>query len=645
VTGGNMVFVRRDWVLADSTLAVPAVMGPPIQALPTGTFEAEYKLFRDSVGTTQSANDSAARVGFGLRNADDGVTAGFPANPSLPSMTVAFVPANDMLHAFRAGPSCPVPPYSTCAEQGGIELWGFVPFDQLGKLQERLLVTQTRANHTYMLANSVRFADVFVPNPGTASDPSGTTTTLSVAGTSQDVNGVWRRILYVGRGIGGKFLTALDVTTAGDYKTVSSNSIPPVVLWNRGNPDTDPDDDDFYAKMGQTWSVPAISLADRAATGTARKPSGVDFVLYLGSGYGDTSGCTTAITTDPCEGQTFFTLDALTGDVVAAADVPASAGTPTGGYDNALVANATAFNPAEFTAGAAATATSAHPAASKPTKVYIGDLHGRVWKFDTASPGTANLLTDLGLEQPIAAAVSVLGFDEGGVLVPYVYVNSGYDRRQDPAASGEAFVLAGIKDDQVGDSSPADACQQSPVVAPCLFVRELTQDFAGTTGYFRGTVQPATALANSGSLGRVFFAGTRFNPPAPDGAPFAPDPPPCKSSFDSVLYALGAKTGEAAFDLNADAAADDAYVVYDNSKIAGLGIIAAPDGSGGTSTQLTVDEGLMSQTGGGGAGGNCVAGEGPDCIPPGGPSPGGTGGGTGGGVSATAFRPSSTVCQ
>ena len=85
------------------------------------------------------------------------------------------------------------------------------------------------------------------------------------------------------------------------------------------------------------------------------------------------------------------------------------------------------------------------------------------------------------------------------------------------------------------------------------------------------------------------------------------------------------------------------FVIFDNSKIAGIGIIAAPDGSGGTSTQLTVDEGLMSQTGGGGAGGNCVGGEGPDCIPPGGPTPGGAGGG--GGVTTTSFRPSSTICN
>src|SRR4029453_8604497 len=64
---------------------------------------------------------------------------------------------------------------------------------------------------------------------------------------------------------------------------------------------------------------------------------------------------------------------------------------------------------------------------------------------------------------------------------------------------------------------------------------------------FRGTVQPATAYSETAStgtatVGRVFFGGTRFNPP---GSAFAPPVPPfpCRSSFDSILYARGAQSG------------------------------------------------------------------------------------------------------
>ena len=95
------------------------------------------------------------------------------------------------------------------------------------------------------------------------------------------------------------------------------------------------------------------------------------------------------------------------------------------------MANATTFNPNEFVAAAAG--TSAHPAAFKATRAYIGDLHGRVWKFMAGDPGTPLIVTDLGIEQPIATPISLLAYDEGGSEpVPYVYVTSGYDNRARP---------------------------------------------------------------------------------------------------------------------------------------------------------------------------------------------------------------------
>jgi hypothetical protein len=364
---GDLLYVTRDWMLADSTLATPAVIGQPIEPEPTGSgFEAEYRLFRDGLRDVDNkivgAPNGGTDIGFGLRNpdkdADHTTTAPATDVPNLkPAMTVIYAAANDMLHAFRAGPNCAVPApyelppgttnppfsgfrYSACAEIGGEELWGFVPFDQLGKLRLRM-TTQTRANHTYVLAAGLRFADIFVPNPGTAQDRDGSTTTVTMGSTTASLQGVWRRVLIFGRGIAGKYLTVLDVTTPGDFHTLASNTVPPVVYWSRGNPDTNDGtaggpangtgaEKLAYAKMGETWSIPTLAFVDRAAPGsgpnglansTTRKGSGIDFVLYSGSGYGDTSGCPSS---SPCEGQTFYALDALTGDVIAAADIPAS---------------------------------------------------------------------------------------------------------------------------------------------------------------------------------------------------------------------------------------------------------------------------------------------------------------------------------
>ena len=58
-----------------------------------------------------------------------------------------------------------------------------------------------------MLARGIRFADVFVP---------GAMTNVGIGGvTVPSMQGVWRRVIYFGRGIGGKYVTALDVTAPG----------------------------------------------------------------------------------------------------------------------------------------------------------------------------------------------------------------------------------------------------------------------------------------------------------------------------------------------------------------------------------------------------------------------------------------------
>src|SRR5262249_59886472 len=127
----------------------------------------------------------------------------------------------------------------------------------------------------------------------------------------------------VGRGAGGKFLTALDVTVPGPFTTKTTSTRLPLVVWNRGNPDTSDGaakgagntynnsvagaaDYAAYLKMGETWSVPAMGFATAANNVTARKTSGVEHVAWVGSGFSDVAG----------EGTTFFALDVLTGDVI-----------------------------------------------------------------------------------------------------------------------------------------------------------------------------------------------------------------------------------------------------------------------------------------------------------------------------------------
>jgi hypothetical protein len=572
---GNLMYVRRAWLLAESTQAVPAVIGPALEARPS-LHAGEYTLFRDGPRNTAGQAVDGIDAGFGLRNPDkDGQenppNATGTARPDLkPPMSVVYYAANDMLHAFRGGP-CQA---SVCSDgktnTGGEELWGFVPFDLLFKLPD-LMRLQTRANHTYMLASSVRFADVFVP------DSDG----FTVEGRSQ--TGRWRTVITFGRGIGGKYYTTLDITTPGPYTRGALRANLPILLWSRGNPDTqdglpasgsnenfrtnDPpglnDVDNGkadlaeFAKMGETWSVPAIVAVPQLQN------FGREFAAFVGSGYSTVS----------TEGKTFYALDPLTGDVLHSADVADGTGTLTppcpdppntcAPPPNALVANPAAFVPSQLVFGFVG-----NPGTSQASRIYIGDLHGRIWKWLTgvASP-TLIRFRDLGVNQPISTPVGLLSINGR----PFLFAETGFDNRVDPPPNFQMWAL----EDQQSDT---DITTDQAVTA-------FTRDFAGNVGTppssidgFRGTAQPATAFNDQG-LGRVFFIGTKFNPPGAN----------CVSSFDSVLFALGAVSGAAVYDLDASGTVgtgDEAV------KITGQRVGAVRGARG----QLVLDKGLRAET-------------------------------------------------
>jgi len=570
-SGGSakqLLYKARAWILAESTLSGPAAVTPPQQSKPNIHIN-EYELFRDGPRDSSNHATNGTLQGFGLRNPDDDDQAASKSNASLkPAMSVVYHGANDGLHAYRGAP-CPSASLPCAGETGGEELWAFVPFDQLGKLP-RFMKTQRRSDKTYMIAASVRFADVWVPGPFT----------MSIAGASVAGEGVWRTFLYVGRGIAGKYLTAIDVTVPGPFTRHSINGtdpFAPIPVWSRGNPDTSDGqlkgllnsynnpsagmaDYNAYSKMGQTWSVPGIATVTPAENTTARTPAGVEFVAYVGSGYGATG-----------EGTTFYALDALTGDVIASTDVDLATSPPASPIftPNALVASPAVFTPRQFRAGFIG-----NPASEKATRVYIGDVYGRLWKFvpSTANTGfPAVLMQDLGVQQPIGEGVALLTLDYDGIEKPYIFLETGRDNRvAPPPAATPAFKLIGLRDDAVdGDATTP----QNPYE---LFNRS----DPGTPGIdlparFRGTLQPATAF-NAEGFGRVFFVGTQYNPI--DAS--------CISSFDSILFALTAGTGVAAYDMG-NSGTPTAYTTFIGQKFTGLDVING---------QLVMDKGIAAGT-------------------------------------------------
>jgi hypothetical protein len=375
----------------------------------------------------------------------------------------------------------------------------------------------------------------------------------------------------------------LDVTGRGAFTGRALDTPGPIVLWNRGNPDTvdgtgggSPNgstaEANAYAKMGETWSVPAISFVDKNLN------NGTSVVLYTGSGYGDSA--------NPGEGSFFYTLDAITGDVIASVDVEAAAATNSVtrvglSYSNALVAGPAAFSAIQLTPLQAG-----HPS-EITSRVYFGDLHGRLWKINSASPDQVVLMGDVGVDQPLGVSPALISL--GSPVKPHIYLASGNDSR----APGP-FKIFGYRDDSGSDTNNS-AGTRAPSVddalvfdylpqSKSLFVKAL-QDSVGNQ--YRGTIQPATAFTTGSPVnGRVFFGGTRFTG---FNATI-----PCLATFDTIIFALGAETGGAAYDLNASG--DDAYVVFSNSRKLAIQVIRQP-GADPASTQpakLFLDEGLMS---------------------------------------------------
>jgi hypothetical protein len=161
-----------------------------------------------------------------------------------------------------------------CSETGG-ELWGFVPYGQLEAVRLRAANEPQGRESTCACSSAASASPTCSCRGPFERHVGGETIDLS------SMKGVWRRILYFGRGIGGKYVTALDVTAPAPYTEAALTTVPPIPLWSRGNPDTEnglvggpknnsltDTDLDAYAQMGETWSMPTVAYVTR--TGRTR---------------------------------------------------------------------------------------------------------------------------------------------------------------------------------------------------------------------------------------------------------------------------------------------------------------------------------------------------------------------------------------
>ncbi len=283
--------------------------------------------------------------------------------------------------------------------------------------------------------------------------------------------------------------------------------------------------------LGETWSIPVLGPVDTRTSPSDTGNKVDQWLVFAGGGY----GCDNTAH----EGQFLFAFRAEDGVIYHRAQVSTDS---SAAIDyNALPATPTLFNPhAEDSAD------------NKDfiTRVYIPDIQGRVWKMDTSNVDpnqwTMNVFSQMGLDQPITAAVTILN-DSFSPDRVFVMAGSGGDRRAPVPPEGFQF-RTWIDNDPDGANTTQYAAGDLPNYQRVfntderMFVQAVT---AGTIGDPRPPV--------------VFFAASRENL----------DVINCAVTFSSTLYSVGIESGQPLFDLDSTQAGQDEASVGE-SKVQGL---------------------------------------------------------------------------
>lgn len=436
--------------------------------------------------------------------------------------TMAYLPTNGgVLHGFDA--------------ETGDEIFGYLPDDVLGlasgevpgsrdtlKDLVQLVVAENNgiANHQFLLSGSPTVGEAFLRSDRGGDDE-------------------WHTMLTFGRGRGGRFVTGLDVT----------DPLNPLLRFNVGNREglTDGDLDG----MGETWSTPVMGnvLTDASRTDEDRVDQ---WVAFMGGGY----GCDNSLD----EGQYMFAIRVEDGSVHYADNVTndSSAAIPV----NALVAMPRLFNPHEEDTA---------DYVDQITRVYIGDVQGRIWKLVThdedPSNWTLGVFAELGDDQPITAPVSIV-FNRQSQEV-YVMAGTGGDQRIDGTAVDFKFV--GLIDrDAEGDNTLQYASGTSAEWEQAVDPEERVYVAPVVIGSFENGSDPV-----------VFFASSR---PTFDGNT-------CETKFFSTLWGLTITDGLAFADLDGTGVSEN--VDLGEGKVTGLyargkNLYVSESGGLGSSGSLSV---------------------------------------------------------
>ncbi len=294
------------------------------------TFRTRSKLIGDIVnsGVVYSGPPSTNVSG------DNGYSAFYATNTS--RTPAVFVGANDgMLHAFNA--------------TTGDELFGYIPSWMGPKLAALTSTTYVNNHQSYVDASPV-VAEAQVGATNTAAD--------------------WKSVLVSGTGAGGPGVFALDVTNPGAFSASK-------VMWEFTRLDD--------ADLGYVVGRPQIVKMKTSAPGAAATFRWFAMVASGVNNYAaDTSGAFIGATINTSGGAPALFLLAL--------DKPVGAAwTATGGSPNYYKISVPTDSTLSATNGPGLINFKPNLGSVKEvTQVYMGDLHGKLWKLDFSLQGMTN---------------------------------------------------------------------------------------------------------------------------------------------------------------------------------------------------------------------------------------------------------------
>jgi hypothetical protein len=380
----------------------------------------------------------------------------------------------------------------------GQEVWAVIPFNLLPKLKE-VRYGQSIASFNYFADGSPKIADVRVSGPCAGS-----------------VSSCWRTYLFFGQGPGGTYYQTFDVTldNMGSVVTTTSDTIGEVLAYF-----ADPSRITFkwafpsYSSfdytlapwgdvkstatneektVGQSWADPAVGQIESASG---------KYAIVFGSGFLPYSTQQQANRGGVVAGTTFYVVNVETGVLFDSASVGTDGLGET--TDSCVTSNDCTRIKNALQADPVATGP---PNSRYITMSYVGDLDGRVWRFDLGTHSTSGLpyiklkppikLYDGNAAHPIFSSMATVNV---GSTQQYVFFGTGSDLLASNNVS-QQYKLVGVLDNGASGTQ--------------TFSQSLTM-VDGVGADEKVTAFPAVA----GDI--VFFTTTTFNPATPCTLPSA----------------------------------------------------------------------------------------------------------------------------